>query len=119
MFHRAYPLAWLFHQNTSYGPYPLGAPTPSPCEETLFKEYLDAPLTALPPPGDLALALGAALRARQSCRAFAPRALALADLSTLLQAAYGVVATLPVGDSELLTRPVPSGGGLYPLDLYL
>jgi SagB-type dehydrogenase family enzyme len=36
-----------------------------------------------------------------------------------LRAAYGVIGTIYPGDQEMLERPVPSGGGLYPLEVYL
>ncbi|HMA32861.1 MAG TPA: SagB/ThcOx family dehydrogenase [Chloroflexia bacterium] len=119
MFRTATPLAWLFHHNTCYGRFQTGDPPQPTAGVAPFKEYLAAPLIPLPPAGALPLPLGAAIRARCSCREFGDRALLLAALATLLQASYGIQERVLAGDYELLTRPVPSGGGLYPLEIYL
>ena len=42
----------------------------------------------------------------------------LSQLSTVANAAYGIKGRSYYDDYELLERPVPSGGGLYPLELY-
>jgi SagB-type dehydrogenase family enzyme len=71
---------------------------------------------SLPPPLPLATPLEHVLRARRSQREFTQRPLALAELATLLHAAYGVTAAVERGQSF---RAVPSGGALYPLELYV
>jgi SagB-type dehydrogenase family enzyme len=53
---------------------------------------------------------------RRSQRSFRERPVSLEQLSALLQAGYGVTGRGP-GDVPL--RSVPSGGALYPLDLYV
>lgn len=53
---------------------------------------------------------------RRSRREFGPQPVGLDHLGTLLSAAYGVTATL---DSGQPLRAVPSGGALYPLELYV
>ncbi len=75
----------------------------------------------LPEPCTPTAALWEAIRARRSRRAFAPEPLSAAELASLLQAAYGVTGALD-GPSEqwaLPLRSVPSGGALYPLELYV
>lgn len=62
--------------------------------------------------------LRALLARRRSCRAYEMRPMPLATLATLLDNAYGGI-TLARRDNGLsgLTRPVPSAGGLYPLEI--
>lgn len=78
-----------------------------------YKTYSSAAVVALPDDVDaLATPLGAAITARRSVRRFAAEPVGLGDLTTLLVRSYG--ATKPGAG-----RAVPSGGGLYPLDLYV
>ena len=74
---------------------------------------------ALPAPGE-GSRLMRLLAERGSCRRYAPREMALGTLSTLLGGAYGLT-RLNKLDSGLRfhSRPVPSAGGLYPLELYV
>lgn len=119
MFRDNHPLAWTFHRNTSRWPHNLLAPVENVVPSAPFKEYLDAPLVALPEPAFPSTTLGDAIAARLACRRFTNAPLSLQDLGTLLRAAYGIGDGFLFGDSEFLERPVPSGGGLYPLELYL
>jgi SagB-type dehydrogenase family enzyme len=83
-----------------------------------FRTDTDARRTVLPPtpPGPL----DRLARRRLSVRAFAPVALPLAALAALLRGGYGVLGPDPLeGGGAFLRRPVPSAGGLYPLELYL
>jgi SagB-type dehydrogenase family enzyme len=59
--------------------------------------------------------LDALVAARRSTRSFADAPLHLAQLSTLLQTSYGVTGT----HGPQSFRAVPSGGALYPLELYI
>ncbi len=93
----------------------LNAPTG---EVAPFKEDLDADTVQLPPPALPGMSLAAAIGGRTSCRQFRSEPIALAQLGDLLHAAYGVLGTIDLW-GEFCERPVPSGGGLYPLELYV
>lgn len=69
----------------------------------------------LPEPAHLAMPLGDAVARRRSSRAYGGDPISLAELSALLRSAYGVTGALP--GQEL--RSAPSGGALYPLELYV
>src|SRR5262249_43952983 len=62
--------------------------------------------------------LGDVLRQRHSQRHFSGAALALEDLATLLFWSYGVTRYADQ-QQHYPRRAVPSGGGLYPLEVYL
>jgi SagB-type dehydrogenase family enzyme len=81
------------------------------------KRHPGRPAVSLPPAdfGDASLA--AALAARRSARRYADRELTLAELGSLLHAAYGVTALMPETTQSI--RVAPSGGALYPLELYV
>jgi len=117
-FRESEPVAWSFHRNTSVGmlqssPEPLSESPQAP------KEHPHAPLLRLPEPALPDVSLGSVLAGRASCRRFASDPLDLGRLATVLAAAYGVSGRFLVGRTELMERPVPSGGGLYPLELYV
>ena len=118
MFRTDHPVAWTFHRNTSRwlhnsidGPPAVDSAPRAP------KEFPDAPFTALPAPE--ATPLAELLTHRASCRSFADQPVPLPDMAGLLHAGYGVHGRTRLGALEFLERPVPSGGGLYPLELYL
>lgn len=77
-----------------------------------------SPELPLPPPPDTALTRLAPRRA--SCRAFAPKPLPLPLLSAVLWGGYGISRTerMMPADSLAEMRPVPSAGGLFPLEVY-
>ncbi|HMY98388.1 MAG TPA: SagB/ThcOx family dehydrogenase [Burkholderiaceae bacterium] len=118
MFRDDFPTAWAYHANTSRWPFNVLDP-----EEVwagpMFKEYPESRFIALPEPADTGVTLSKAIRQRVSCRAFLPSSLSLRDLSTLLFLTYGIQGVAHYEAKELLERPVPSGGGLYPLEFYL
>lgn len=68
----------------------------------------------LPSPARLDLPLGDALRLRRSAESLGGQPIDVDQLATLLHAAYGVV-----GGPPLRRRTAPSGGALYPLELYV
>lgn len=81
------------------------------------KRHSQFPRVPLPARELGATSLAAALDNRRSVRVFAERPLRLAELGSVLQAGYGVTGTLEHAPQEL--RSAPSGGALYPLELYV
>jgi SagB-type dehydrogenase family enzyme len=79
------------------------------------------PAVPLPPPELPETPLADAMLARRSVRSFGAGPLTLAQVATLLHAAYGVTHTLdrPDGTPAAPLRSVPSGGALYPLEVYV
>jgi len=81
-----------------------------------YKTYTAAACVVLPPPGaELEMSVGRAIRTRRSQRTFSQAAVSLTALGELLRYGYGSHER----DDGTLSRAVPSGGGLYPLDVYV
>jgi SagB-type dehydrogenase family enzyme len=110
-------LALLFHANSE--PWLNLAAYSDPSHGAVFKTVRGATRTIpLQPPADTPLR--AIIGARRSCRAFAQTVLPLTTLADLLDAAYGARDAFERPDGRLgVFRPVPSAGGLYPLELYV
>lgn len=81
------------------------------------KRHPHRPFVPLPAAELGGATLGDALAARRSQREYGARALRLAELATLLHAAYGVTGALD--DPCRAVRAAPSGGALFPLELYV
>ncbi len=83
------------------------------------KRHPTLPVVELPAPSYPPVQLGELVSGRRSRRDFGAEPVSAADLSTLLHAAYGVTGAPPgEGESAPQLRSVPSGGALYPLEIY-
>lgn len=118
MFREDHPLAWLYHRGTSRWPFNMHGLNPATRETPQFKEDVEAATVELGAPTLPAATLAEVLRRRSSCRQFVPEPVEREDLGNLLHGAYGVLDTIDLW-GEFCARPVPSGGGLYPLELYV
>jgi SagB-type dehydrogenase family enzyme len=113
-FRTGQPVAWTFHHATArwfFNAPPATAGHPSP-----GREQPAAPWTPLPPGVEPTTSLAAAIARRVSCRRFTDAPLSLAELGTLCRLGYGVISRSGPFE-QYPDRPVPSGGGLYPLEL--
>jgi SagB-type dehydrogenase family enzyme len=117
MFRANHALAWTFHRGTSRWTFNMHGLNDPTYETPQFKEHLDAQTLELEPPTIPQATLEHVLNRRSSCRQFQPEPIERSDLGTVLHAAYGVLNTVDLW-GEFCERPVPSGGGLYPLELY-
>lgn len=118
MFRDKYPLAWQFHRNTNW-PNTRAGKFPESRSQTVFKEDFDVPILKLPPPRLPHQSFGSLLARCGSCRRYSAKSIDADQISALLFATYGCLSTTVIGSFEEFTRPVPSGGGLYPLEIYL
>jgi SagB-type dehydrogenase family enzyme len=78
------------------------------------KRHAHRAALALPASLELAAPLDEVISARRSVRVFAETPISFAELATLLRSAYG-----PASRGEQERRSCPSGGALYPLELYV
>ena len=113
----AWTLPLLYHLNTE--PWLNLDAYSDPAHEMLFQT---APPGGSPvqmeKPGDTPIRN--AIRARRSCRAFADRSMPLASLAAILSDTYGVTGFIEGPERHVMyTRPVPSAGALYPLEVYV
>jgi SagB-type dehydrogenase family enzyme len=80
--------------------------------------YDGYPATPLPAPAPVSGQLSDVLAARVSARAMRPQQLDLPQLAALLHHAYGITRTNEGTGFIRPFRSAPSGGGLYPLEIY-
>lgn len=116
--HERFPLTWILHRNTSRWTFNTLSPSTDDTPEPP-RELLDAPYFALPTPRPSAVGLIEAIQGRHSCRQFADVPVPLDSVSALLKYSYGIIGESSFGALPFYERPVPSGGSMYPLDLYL
>jgi SagB-type dehydrogenase family enzyme len=117
-------LVWeLFHENSKAGRYDT---FPSPdfvarrmermLESLAFDHYpqIDLPLSR----ATLDVSLAEAITSRVTARGLAPCSLSIEQLATLLYYAYGITRDNRDTSFPRPFRTVPSGGALYPLELF-
>ncbi len=114
----------LFHENSKTVRHRPGLPDEEvrarmmeTREGLRYRGYPTFPLAAEPAP--LASSLAEAITSRESARALRPRRLALAELTALLRYSYGIRSDRTAEGFPRPCRVVPSGGALYPLDVYV
>jgi SagB-type dehydrogenase family enzyme len=118
MFRNRHPIAWAFHRYTSRWPFNMHDLNPKTGEVAPFKEDPTADTIELPARTLPDMPLASAVGGRMSCRQFRDEPMVLTQLGNLLHTGYGVLGTIDFW-GEFCERPVPSGGGLYPLELYV
>jgi len=119
MFRSKFPAAWVFHRTTCRNELNSLSPMKVDSKPESYKEYLTAPSVLLPEVRIPAIPFQDVLLGRYSCRRFRDDAVTRQELANVLFAGYGLVAVSDAGGIETMTRTVPSGGGMYPLELYL
>lgn len=80
-----------------------------------YKVYSGAKRIALPEPSSRGMAVEDAIEKRKSDRSFLDRPLTLEELSRILHSAYGITHSWKGAG----LRAVPSGGALYPVEIYV
>ncbi|HEY0639725.1 MAG TPA: SagB family peptide dehydrogenase [Pseudonocardiaceae bacterium] len=123
-------LVWeTFHENSKTSraePHPYFGRHPSDAAVVAMmrglrdvKPYADRTRLALPEASRGPAGLDETLLGRESARGFGPGPVPLADLAAVLRCAYGVTRDNAGTDFPRPFRVVPSGGALYPLELYV
>jgi SagB-type dehydrogenase family enzyme len=120
MFAKNHPIAWTFHRNTCrWQSVVPPMPDEEPHEFEVYKEYPDRPAFPLPKVSLPQIPLEQAILGRSSCRDYGFKAMTLDETSAVLRAGYGVKGIKYWEDVGFLARTIPSGGALYPLEIYL
>jgi SagB-type dehydrogenase family enzyme len=115
------PAVWeVFHENSKTTRYATVMPNDVVAArmERMHPSLVHrgVPAVDLPPAAPV---LAGAAQARRSARELDPVPIPVGDLATLLDAAYGVTAANADNGYPRPFRAVPSGGALYPLELYV
>lgn len=112
-------LAWRFHRNTARWAHNAATSDGRDDIPEPGLEHPDRPFSPLPEPAPIGITLAEALAGRCSCRDFADHPVETGALGELLHHGYGVLGRDHWRAAEFLERPVPSGGGMYPLELHV
>lgn len=112
-------LSYTYHRNTSRWAHNAMESSGMDDVPEPGSEHPDRPFTKLPAPANLDIGFDQLIKKRCSCRDFSGDPIVLQDLATTLHYGYGVQGTDHWGSTEFLERPVPSGGGMYPLELHV
>jgi len=105
-----------FHYLTGFGEDGYRIPEPVWGREwPMYKIYADGAHTRLPEPKQGSLLVAEAINARRSQRRFAAQPLSLEQLTGLLVAAASLTDT----NGPWAFRAAPSGGALYPIEVYV
>lgn len=124
----AHSVASLYHEQSKRWPRSLSLPFAAVANDLLsdfsrsaFKEYRLSPRIPLLEPQALPIPLDELILRRRTVRAFTGQAVTREQISTLLALSYRILqpAALVTPSRQMPKRPVPSGGALYPLELYL
>jgi len=81
----------------------------------LYKEYPESKKIKLPTPEPGEMTVESAIKMRRSIRSFSDKAVKLEQLSQILLSGAGIT----YNRSGLALRAAPSGGALYPVELYI
>lgn len=123
-------LSWeLLHENSKvsrHERHPMFALPPSDAAIVgvmrrlrTVKPYADSPKVALPAPPPAEVGFDEAVRSRVTARGFGTGAVSLHQLAKVLSTGYGVTRDNVGTHYPRPFRAVPSGGALYPLELYV
>lgn len=106
-----------FHVETSYGDTGLKTRSVTWGKKglPLYKQYRGKQRVRLPSAAPIEARFDGTLQARKSVRRYADEPVSLTHLASVLQAAAG----LTVERDGVMRRTFPSGGALYPTDLYV
>jgi SagB-type dehydrogenase family enzyme len=114
-------VARLYHANSSNSrPVLPDLSLNHDCRPQRYRTYPGSARIALPGRDHkYDMPVGEAIEKRVSWREFSTEEMPLIRLARLLYNAYGVTGTAEIEGESVCRRPVPSGGALYPLELYV
>lgn len=105
-----------FHYETAFGDEGIkGQMIAFGQPEDLYKRYEQAPRIKLSTPSSDSTPLFAVLERRRSIRTFAAEAIPFDDMAGIIMAAGGITHSR----QGMAMRTAPSGGALYPIEIYL